>query len=104
MAKEKIEPKSNTTMRQLTIPELEALSVEIINAGSVSAFLQERGILEFDRDGHPVSVKYYTDLGTANFEAIPNTGIIIESDVPWNTWKELIKQYEYYIKNKQITE
>lgn len=104
MAKEKIEPKLNTTMRQLTIPELEALSVEIINSGGVNAFLQEKGILEFDKYDKLVSVKYYTDLGTANFEAIKGTGILIETDCPWNTWKELIKQYEYYIKNKQIDE
>ena len=102
MAKEKIEPKLNTTMRPLTISELEALSVEIINAGSVSAFLQEKGILEFDRDGNSIAVKSYTGLGGANYEAIPDTGILIESDVPWNTWKEIMKQYDYYIKSRII--
>ena len=96
MAKEKeIRPDIPTTMRQLTIPELQSLSLAVKKAGGIDNFLVEQNAIKLYPDGG-VAIQNYIGLASQGIEIIEGTGILIESDTPKDTWNYLINQLNYY--------
>lgn len=88
------------TMRNLTENELRSLSMDIHMAGGVDNFLVQQKAIKIREDGEIV-VQLYHGLGVSGTEIIAGTGIMIETDIPMNTWNQIIPQVEYYWKRKE---
>lgn len=103
MAKEKSfesEFEDKNTMRNLTDNELRSLSMDIRMAGGVDEFLVGKKAIKIREDGE-IAVQLYQGLGVAGIEVIEGTGILIETDIPLNTWNKIIPQVEYYWRCKE---
>lgn len=101
MAKEKTQEKSGSTMRQLSENEIKDLSMMIKRAGGVTEFLIKEKALRVGEDGE-LKVQLYEGLGNSLTEAY--AGVYFETDIPLNTWNQLIAQVEDYWKKRKYAE